>query len=107
MARTYRRKHSVQECSVLTDSHFYHHPGGGWSWEHRFIDPRSPEGREALARFHSDRRYAGGPNKAFRRPYHHQERQAFRMDIHRWWQRDDHDFLSPINHRHSASWDWW
>lgn len=107
MARTYRRRHvSDWESFVLSD-HIVHRHVNGQLWFQRVtVDRKSEEGRRLLARYHSDKRFQNGPPRSYRRPYHHSDRQACRQAIFVWVQREDHDFLAPAPHLHSAGWDW-
>lgn len=109
MSRTYRRLHAPHERAhalrelVTVDSA---HPYRFW-WYHRPIDPRSPQGREALARFHSDAHWTGGPPQDFRQLFNRSDRRTAKMGLARWWRRNDHDELLTDRPRYSAAWAWW
>lgn len=108
MAHTLRRRRVPQWESYVLRDYIVHHPASGGRWlQPIVVDPRSDEGRRLLARFHSDRPYQPGPSRAFLKPYHHRDRQAFRGAIRHWLERGDHDFLAPTRPRHEGQWRWY
>ena len=73
------------------------------------IDPRSKEGRRAIARFHSDacwtlRSTAPG---WYRRIFDHRQRTLNERQLRRWLDDPGYDPIFDIRHRHSADWSWW
>ena len=105
MSRTYRRRGQRYEYRwVLREWQW----SGGALAPHQ-IDPRSKEGRRAIARFHSDveRTMSSGPPRWYRRVYDHRLRtQNFRA-FRRWLDDLDYEPVLQVWHRHSAKWTWW
>jgi hypothetical protein len=108
MSRTYRRLHAPDlRASALRESVLVTPPLGSYYFHYVNLDPRSPEGKTALARFHADNRHGGGPNKAYRQVFNRSDRRTAKHGLLRWWQRNDHDELLRDRHRHSATYAWW
>jgi hypothetical protein len=104
MSRTYRRRGERQEYRwVLRD----------WVFERDgvrafLIDRRSPEGRRALARFHSDvGHHQSGLPHWFRRIFKRRQRAFNSRELQRWLADPDYDPVMNARHRSSAKWAWW
>ena len=103
MSRTYRRRGQRQDYDwVLRD------------WVNGalvpfFIDPRSKEGRRAVARFHSDafRTLRSTAPRWYRRSFDHRQRTLNARQLRRWLGEPGYDPLFDVRHRHSANWAWW
>jgi len=94
MSRTYRRRGERHE----------------YRWVLRVVlDRNSPEGRRAIARFHSDAQATmeGGPPRWFRRIFQKRQRNANAREFLRWLADAGHDPVIDIRHRNSAKWAWW
>lgn len=105
MSRTYRRRGERYEYRwVLRD----------WSAASIFeppvlLDRRSPAGRRALARFHSDAEFTmkGGAPYWFCRIFKRRQRNANTRQLIRWLADPGYDPLMQDRHRNSAKWAWW
>ena len=105
MSRTYRRRGERYECRwVLRE----------WAVEPGrltpvMLDRRSPEGRRALARFHSDveATMKGGVPRWFRRIFKRRQRNANTRQLLRWLADPGYDPVMNARHRSSAKWAWW
>jgi hypothetical protein len=105
MSRTYRRRGQRHEYRwVLREWHW----SGGALAPHQ-IDPRSKEGRRAIARFHSDveRTMSSGPPRWYRRVYDHRLRTQNLREFRRWLDDPHYEPVLQVCHRHSAKWTWW
>ncbi len=73
------------------------------------IDRHSPEGRRAIARFHSDADITmrGGAPHWFCRIFKRRQRNVDTRELRRWLADPDYDPLMQSRHRHSAKWAWW
>ena len=74
-----------------------------------FIDPRSKEGRRAIARFHADAcwtRKSTAPGW-YRRTFDHRQRTMNARQLRRWLADPSYDPVFDVRHRHSANWAWW
>jgi hypothetical protein len=105
MSRTYRRRGERHECrwvlrhSVFESSRIRHVP----------IEPRSPGGRRAIARFHSDAEFtmrSAAPGW-YRRLFDHQLRTVNDREFRRWLADPDYESVQQVRHRHRANWSWW
>jgi len=107
MSRTYRRRGARHEYRwVLRDSVF---DAGSGRLIHFPIDRRSPEGRQAIARFHSDAEFtmrSAAPGW-YRRLFDHQLRTANDRELRRWLADSGYDPVQQVRHRHRANWSWW
>jgi hypothetical protein len=105
MSRTYRRKHERHEYSWALRE---------WTFEsghlqYFMLDPRSPKGRRALARFHSDAQVTmnGGVPRWFCRIFKRRQRNADTRQLFRWFADPGYEPVMNARHRHSAKWAWW
>jgi hypothetical protein len=73
------------------------------------IDRDSPEGRRAIARFHSDAQATmkGGVPRWFRRIFKRSQRNANTRELLHWFADSGHDPVMNARHRGSAKWAWW
>ena len=105
MSRTYRRREARHEYRwVLRD----------WTFESGYpqrieIDPNSPDGRRAIARFHSDSQVTMGssPPRWFRRIFEKCQRNANKRQLDKWLANPAYEPLMRARHRNSARWAWW
>ena len=105
MSRTYRRQHERHEYrwvlheSIFESGHF----------RRITLDPRSPEGRRAISRFHSDAQQTmdGSPPRWFRRLFKRRQRGANDREYRRWLTDSGYDPVIQARHRNSAKWAWW
>lgn len=105
MSRTYRRRGQYHE---------YHWVPYDWSdatpwWAHALLDPRSKEGRRAIARFHSDAEITmrSGVPHWFCRIFKRRQRNANIRELLRWTADPGYDPVIQVRHRNSAKWAWW
>jgi len=104
MSRTYRRRRHRYEYSwVLRD----------WA-DVPFvtplsIDPRSPEGRRAIARFHSDNEITmrSAAPRWYRKLFDRRLRTFNDKQLCRWLADPGYDPVMQAWHRHCANWFWW
>jgi len=105
MSRTYRRRGERHEYSwVLRDSCWINGVRVPF-----LIDPRSKEGRRALARFHADA-YSSLRSPApqwYRRIFDHRQRALNTRQLRRWLDDPGYDPVFDVRHRHGANWSWW
>lgn len=105
MSRTYRRRGERHEYRwVLCE----------WAFESDclrafLIDRHSPEGRRAIARFHSDREVTmkGGVPHWFRRVFKRRQSTSNARELRRWLADPGYDPVMNARHRSSAKWAWW
>jgi hypothetical protein len=105
MSRTYRRRGERHEYRwVLRE----------WTFESGHLmritlDRNSPEGRRAIARFHSDSEVTmkGGAPRWFRRIFKRRQRNANTREWRRWLADPSRDPIINVQHRNSAKWAWW
>lgn len=105
MSRTYRRRGERHEYRwVLRE----------WVFESGrrtpvLLDRHSPEGRRAIARFHSDAQITmhGGVPRWFRRIFKKRQRNANTRQLLRWLADPGYDPVMNARHRSSAKWAWW
>jgi hypothetical protein len=72
------------------------------------IDQHSPEGRRALARFHSDAQPIMGPApRWYRLVYDHRLRTMNDRELRRWLIDPAYEPVQQARHRHQADWSWW
>jgi len=105
MSRTYRRRrHRYEYRWVLRD------------WDAPaplrspvLLDRHSPEGRRAIARFHSDAELTmrSGAPRWYRKFYDHRLRTVNDREFHRWLHDNEYGPVFDVRHRHRASWSWW
>lgn len=104
MSRTYRRRRHRYEYSwVLRD------------WETvSFVAPlqldrHSPEGRRAIARFHSDAEITlrSTAPRWYRKAYDQRLRTFNDKLLRRWLADPGYDSVMQVRHRHAANWSWW
>jgi len=104
MSRTYRRRGARHEYRrVLRDSIFESD-----CLRHFLLDARSPEGRRAIARFHSDASYPkSGVPYWFRRILKRRQRMSDTRELLHWLDDPGYDAVMNARHRNSAQWAWW
>jgi hypothetical protein len=105
MPRTYRRRHQRYEYRwVLRD------------WEAAvpigatvMFDPRSSQGRRALARFHSDNEITmrGAAPRWYRKVFNRRLRTFNEKQLRRWLADPGYDPIMQASHHHDANWSWW
>lgn len=73
------------------------------------LDRHSPEGRRAVARFHSDAEFTmrSGAPRWYRRDYDHRIRTSNVREFRRWLGDNQYDPILDVRHRHCANWSWW
>ena len=105
MSRTYRRRGSRHEHPWVLQQLVFERG----RYRQLSIDPRSTEGRRAIARFHSDSGIAiyGGVPHWFRRIFKRSQKDANAQELLRWLADRDYDLVIDVRHRHSAQWVWW
>jgi hypothetical protein len=79
------------------------------SWFPFFIDPRSKEGRRAIARFHSDACWTlrSTAPRWYRRIFDHRLRTQNLEQLPRWLDDPGYDPVFQVRDRHAANWTWW
>ena len=105
MSRTYRRRGERHEyCWVLREIVF-----DACRFTHIVLDRHSPEGRRAIARFHSDAEITmrGGAPRWYRRIHDHRLRTSNDRELRRWFADPGYDPVQQVRHRHAANWSWW
>ena len=104
MSRTYRRRRHRYEYSwVLRDW------ADGPFVAPLSIDPRSPEGRRAIARFHSDNEITmrSAAPRWYRKLFDRRLRTFNDKQLRRWLADPGYDPVMQAWHRHCANWSWW
>ena len=103
MSRTYRRRGSTHEHRWVLKEY---DPVNRIEY---FIDPRSREGRKAIARFHSDAMETlGSSAPRFYRKWHDRSIKMLNNRMLRRWLADPgYDPVFIVWHRHNANWSWW
>ena len=103
MSPTYRRRGQRHDyCWVLFDWQVGAPIGA-------LLDPRSPEGRRAIARFHSDREItvrSAAPHW-YRKVFDRRLRTFNDKQFRRWLADPGYDPVTQARHRHCANWSWW
>lgn len=105
MSRTYRRRrHRYEYWWVLHDWKAIV-PAGTTV----LLDPRSPEGRRAIARFHSDCEFTvhSAAPRWYRKVFDRRLRTFNDKQLYRWLADPGYDPIMHIRHRHTANWSWW
>ena len=105
MARTFRRRRARHEYRwVLDDWHV-----GLPSWQSVQLDPRSKDGRRAIARFHSDRTITlrSSAPRWYRKVFDHRIRTGNDRMLRRWLADPEFDPVFRCWHKHNANWSWW
>ena len=107
MSRTYRRRGERHEYRWVLRDWFFDPESRGFT--PYLIDRYSPEGRRAIARFHSDAEVTmrGGPPRWFCRIFKRRLRNAGTRELRRWLVDPRYDPVLQSRHRHSAKWAWW
>lgn len=103
MSRTYRRRRQYHEYFwVLYDLRPGAIPGTR-------LDPRSREGRRAVARFHSDKEVTmgGAAPRWYRKTFDHRLRTFNDRQFRRWIADPGYEPVLQVRHRHTANWSWW
>ena len=105
MSRTYRRR---------GERHDYDWVLRGYRWVNGtlvsfFIDPRTKEGRRAIAHFHSDVCWTlrSTALRWYRRIFDHRLRALNAKQFRRWLDDQGYDPVFHVRHRHDANWSWW
>ena len=103
MSRTYRRRGQRQEYYWVLFDRQLRTPFGA------LLDPRSREGRRAIARFHSDAGITmrGSAPRWYRRVFDHRLRTFNNKQLRRWLADPGYDPIAQVRHRHGANWSWW
>ncbi len=105
MSRTFRRKNQKQEYSwVLRECKLFWQTGVDIRYE-----ATSPQGRKAIAIFHSDKQVTMGSSapRWYRKAYEHRRRTRNNRVMKQWLDGRDFDPLFEARHRHEANWSWW
>jgi len=105
MSRTYRRRRYRYEYRwVLRDREADVPSGTGV-----LFDLHSPEGRRAVARFHSDSEITlrSSAPRWYRKVYDRRLRTSNDKQLRRWLADPGYDPLMQVRHRHTANWSWW
>jgi hypothetical protein len=103
MSRTYRRvRHRYEYYWVLFDWQAGTPVGAR-------LDPRSREGRRAIARFHSDKEVTmgGAAPRWYRKVFDRRLRAFNDRQLRRWLADPGYDPVMEVQHRHRANWSWW
>lgn len=105
MSRTYRRRGERHDYDwVLRDRRWV--DGALVAF---LVDPRSKEGRRAIARFHSDACWTlrSTPPRWYRRIFDRRFRTQNTRQLRRWLDDADYEPVFQSRHRHNANWSWW
>jgi hypothetical protein len=105
MSRTYRRRGERPDYAwVLRDTRWVNGVLVPF-----FIDPRSKEGRRAIARFHSDAFWTlrSTAPRWYRRIFDHRLHTLNAKQLRRWLDDHGYDPVFELRHRHNANWSWW
>ena len=105
MSRTYRRRRQRHEYRWVLRDRQAVTPPGMVLW----FDSYSPEGRRAIARFHSDREItvrSAAPHW-YRKVFDRRLRTFNDKQLRRWLADPDYDPVIQVRHRHCANWSWW
>ena len=105
MSCTYRRRGERHEYRwVLRD----------WNaaapfWARAMLDCHSPDGRRAIARFHSDAEFTmrSAAPRWYRRVFDHGLRTMNDRELRRWLADPGYDPVMQASHLHQANWSWW
>ena len=105
MSRTYRRRRHRYEYSWVLHDWKAVVPSGTTV----LLDPRSPEGRRVIARFHSDNEVTIGSAapRWFRKVFDRRLRTFNDKQLRRWLADPGYDPVMQARHRHDANWSWW
>ena len=103
MSRTYRRRRQYQEYYWVL---FDWQPGAPVG---ALLDPRSREGRRAIARFHSDSAITmrSPAPRWYRKVFDRRLRTFNDRQLRRWLADPGYDPVMQVWHRHRANWSWW
>jgi hypothetical protein len=105
MSRTYRRRGARHEYRwALREMVF---EAGRLVEFH--VDRDAPQGRRAIARFHSDAEFTmrSPAPRWYRRVYDHRLRTLNDREMRRWLGDPGYDPVQQVRHRHQANWSWW
>jgi hypothetical protein len=102
MSRTYRRRRQRHEYRWLLRDWKADVPPGTVVW----FDSNSPEGRRAIARFHSDREITmrSAAPRWYRKVFDRRLRNLNNKQLRRWLADPGYDPVMQVRHRHSANW---
>jgi hypothetical protein len=105
MSRTYRRRRQRYEYSRVLRDRKAAVPSGTTV----LLDPRSTEGRRAIARFHSDKEVTigGAAPRWYRKVFDRRRRTFNDKQLRRWLADPGYDPVIHVRHRHTANWSWW
>jgi hypothetical protein len=103
MSRTYRRRGQRHEYRWVLFDWEIGAPVGS------LLDPRSREGRRAIARFHSDKEITmrSAAPRWYRKVFDRRLRTFNDKQIRRWLANPGYDPVMQASHRHEANWSWW
>lgn len=103
MSRTYRRRRQYHEYSWVLFDWQPSAPVGA------LLDPRSREGRRAIARFHSDKEVTmgGAAPRWYRKVFDRRLRTFNDKQLRRWLTDPGYNPVIQASHRHGANWSWW
>ena len=103
MSRTYRRRRHRYEYSWVLFDRQVGTPVGA------LLDLRSPEGRRAIARFHSDSQFTirSTAPRWYRKVFDRRLRTFNDKQLRRWLSDPGYDPVMQVRHRHRANWSWW
>lgn len=105
MSRTYRRRRQRYEYRwVLRDW-----KAGAPLGTAVLLDPRSPEGRRRIARFHSDSEFTmrSPAPRWYRKVFDRRLRTLNGNQLRRWLADPGYDPVFQVRHLHRANWSWW
>jgi hypothetical protein len=106
MSRTYRRRGARHEYGWVLSGYLWTVSG---HLTRVRIDPRSREGRKAIARFHSDAHssvHSSAP-RWYRRGFDHRLNTMNERELRHWLADPAYDPIFQVRHRHAANWSWW
>lgn len=105
MSRTYRRRGERHEYRWVLPEFVFE----SGCLTRVLIDRGSPEGRRAIARFHSDAEATmkGGVPHWFRRVFKRRQDNGNARELLRWFADPGYNPVMNVRHRSSAKWAWW
>lgn len=105
MSRTYRRRGERHEYRWVLREYEW----AGDNLVSVYLEARSPEGRKAIARFHSDAQSTmrSAAPRWYRRTFDHRVRTLNSRELRRWFNDPEYDPVFQARHRHAANWSWW
>lgn len=114
MSRTIRRKGYSRDREWLLEKVSYTH-APTFSYVYERISPKSPEGRELIAKYHSDAgKFMGNAPHWYCNIYERAARRAAKHQLHRYMKDPENihantgwQVLMDPNHHRNATWSWW